>query len=1680
MQLRVRNSGAALHGVALTAVCLAVLALVPPALASKGVYDAFGAGGSKLLAPGGAFEVPQGSADVVGTAAVNSTGAGGVNPGDVYIADRAYNRIQRFDKDGNWISAWGLDVDSSGGTGFELCVVAASCKPGLTQQPGLEQAIGGGMSSPTSVAVDQQSGTVYVSDLGNVRVDAFSATGTFLRAWGQNVVKSGPEQADESQRLTVDASAGQYRLSFYATRGSGNLTNGSAEVKGVSTSAGAFAAGQPIFGAGIPSGTTIVAVGTGTLTLSASATSTAFGAGLTAGPVSTTADIEASEPAAGLESKLNAITTINAGGGSVTVTGGPGALGGATPYRILFGGALANTNLSELVVSAGTTPLSGSSATATVATLNDGAVGFEVCETAANCQAGSSGKTGGAFDSLGLQGIAVAPAGAPNAGDVLVDDGSSNNDRVQEFTPAGAFLRAFGWDVVGSGPGNITTGANEVRSLRIAATAGTYRLFLGSVLGSTAAIPFNAPAATVEEKLNAALSGAGGSATVTGGPGDATGSSPYTIVFGGSLAHRPVEQVSAEPTLAGGVPSSAATVTTTTSGGAFEVCNNARLDVCKAAPESNVQSLDPGRFLSGPISIAEDSSGNIYTVEGGLNSRVQRFTLPGNVVTPGGSVDPAELSSTSAKPLSIAVDTSTPPGGTPNFYLLKQFPAGTGTPPAAVAEARVLEVDPTAGGGGKVVATLAARGGIGTETGRTAKGLALDTASGRLFATSPLNVAPSLSKERDFVYIIDAVPTIGTANVEASNVGSSTATLKATITPAALPHLHTLYRFEYAKAGTAGSCGEGGAGWTRVPLLEADVGNGGPVDAQAPASNLDFEATYEFCLVARTQFNGTEAVVPGVFTTRPTPPEARTGGAIWSSPPASAPSLLLGGTVNPGHARTTYRFEYVRQATYQADLAAGGEGFEHATAVPVPAAEAGQGAEAVPVHESVAGLDPGESYAYRLVATNQVGTDQGDVRSVAPPGASDRFYELVSAGSSGGSGISRGVEDIAANGNRATFSAQIFGNPASLPGPTNKFLASRGANGWVVGFMGPEATSAKESGVGGTGPKIAGDLGAELWPESTFSGLERGEVRFGLVRADGSRSTAFGPLAPLSHTGKFGEYVIDSATPDLTDFVFRANYQAGGSGAYLPGEPQVSSSNLYQVAGAGTGPATLRIVNRGAVPTASNPLGVIGGRCGAGLGGSVGSAAGASKNAISSDGSSIYFSARPEEPQEGSCASTAPRRIFKRVDGGATVEVSASRCTPVPACSGSPTGDDTFQGASTDGQVAFFTTSRRLVNSDTDSTSDLYIYDAGLPAGQELVQASAGETVGSHVAGSGAKVLGVLDTAADGSRVYFVAEGVLSGENAEHNAPVSGRKNLYVYSQPSGQVAFLGELDGTVRKDSNSNDISDSLMWALTGSNSSKEAYALPVEESGDGRFLVFTSFARLTAEDTDEAKDVYRYDDLSETMLCLSCAGNGPFDAVISPRPVNSRPDQARFALPASADVSTVVFATAEALLPEDANVGVNHDCTVNANDIRGCDVYAWQQGGLSLISGGTEGFGVDRSIRMGGISADGRNIFFTTQAQLVADDTNNATDLYDARIGGGFPASGASVPCAGNEECQGPTQAGPLASQPGSATFAGPGNPAAPQPCRKGFVRRGGKCVKKPHHKKHHRANRNTGGKR
>ena len=362
-------------------------------------------------------------------------------------------------------------------------------------------------------------------------------------------------------------------------------------------------------------------------------------------------------------------------------------------------------------------------------------------------------------------------------------------------------------------------------------------------------------------------------------------------------------------------------------------------------------------------------------------------------------------------------------------------------------------------------------------------------------------------------------------------------------------------------------------------------------------------------------------------------------------------------------------------------------------------------------------------------------------------------------------------------------------------------------------------------------------------------------------------------------------------------------------------------------------------------------------------------------------------------------------QVWARVGGSATVAVSHSECTrtsgdPGGACNALAPAE--FAGMATDGSRVYLTTTQQLLNSDTDQGNDLYECEIppGAPAPVGAANPCASLTEVSHNA-SGANVQSVVNVSEDGSHAYFVAQGALAANLGSNDAaPVAGDENLYVWQKdaahPAGQMTFIAKLESGVERP----------------------------QSTADGRYLLFTTASRLLASDTDEAPDAYRYDAQTGALLRLSTdssgtGGNEPgFEARLPFSKVGFAGVQRPTAM--TSDGSTVVFETAEALSPADSDGAT--------------DVYEWHEGQVSLISnGGGNAFGITRS---------GQDIYFSTGQALTAGDSGTEGDFYDARIGGGFPAS-TPAPCSG-EACQG--GAPPQPQPPGasaSAAFNGPGSP-------------------------------------
>jgi len=384
-------------------------------------------------------------------------------------------------------------------------------------------------------------------------------------------------------------------------------------------------------------------------------------------------------------------------------------------------------------------------------------------------------------------------------------------------------------------------------------------------------------------------------------------------------------------------------------------------------------------------------------------------------------------------------------------------------------------------------------------------------------------------------------------------------------------------------------------------------------------------------------------------------------------------------------------------------------------------------------------------------------------------------------------------------------------------------------------------------------------------------------------------------------------------------------------------------------------------------------------------------------NAVSSDGSRIVFTADPDSNGLG--------QLYVREDATSTKHASRSRrtdCAVDPeGCTGVPAPDPdgpslaTFWGASDDGRWVFFTSTEKLTDdasaclacNDGGPAADLYRFDVET---DELLNVSEATT------SSATEVQGVLGVGADGRRVYFVAGDTGSG----------GTGGLYLWDD--GELTRIAASPGMA-----------------TWSRQYSSVFRKQSRMTPDGRYLLVASGETLTDDVTAGTVQIYRYDAVTEELVCASCL----------PAPAPSTGDSTfavgqggatatqRAYLPRaiSDDGRRVFFETAQGLVPEDSNGVV--------------DVYMWADGGAHLISSGRS----QDDAHFLDASATGDDVFFVARDRLVGADTDANLDVYNARVGGGFPEPGSGLaPCQG-DRCQGRSNSASPASVPGSILLRG-----------------------------------------
>lgn len=780
------------------------------------------------------------------------------------------------------------------------------------------------------------------------------------------------------------------------------------------------------------------------------------------------------------------------------------------------------------------------------------------------------------------------------------------------------------------------------------------------------------------------------------------------------------------------------------------------------------------------------------------------------------------------------------------------------------------------------------------------------------------------------------------------------------------------------------------------------------------------------------------------------------------------------GFINPEFRQASYQFEYGLQPCSQGGC------------TKTPATPAALGAVTKGPHQVTAnliGLQLERVYHYRLVASNAAGEGEGTERlltiagsiGAGPTGLPDgRVYEQVTPAFKNGnffdalSGITFGL--ASANGNAVVY-------PMSGPvgqaytGLVDEYVSHRvPGSGWVTRSTTPRQTS----------PAEIFDAPLAMIPSASFekfvfqsqAPFVAEDPLYGYysgVNIFLSENPAVEPIwigrptisNPLPGVGAVGvnDYVITGQSPELNTVYFaykgtltaqdaeREQYaKLGYKGGSSPASRSDTPWGFYEWSAG-------KLVSAGALPDGSfSPWGAV-----------PSSFAGLTNfdrdekdlqahnidNEVSEDGSRAFFvSPDPAASTvtdaancetEPPCTKEAPE-LYVREPGpsGSKVSVLISR-SEMPGHEGepAPTGVARMQGfqnlgrgngtdafPTPDGTHVFFSSTSQLTPAaPSNKAAKIYEYDMATEATRYLP-----EVTGSVVA-----------VAKDGSELLFV-----SGSEREY------RLSLWQAGSGGGTVTAIAELPGFGREEEIDSE-----------------------HFSADGSSVVFRTSSEIPGGFNNGGgyAEIYRYSVSEGKLSCLSCAPKGQEDignAHMSynnneegkPNGYNATPVSTIEARGISANGDRVFFDTPNALVPQDTN-GVS-------------DVYEWENGTVYLISSGSS---AEESLYLAN-DETGENVFFATSQGLVPGDTDEAYDVYDARI----PRPGdnpppAALPCKGSI-CQGPPSVPQLLSPPASETFSGPGNPPPPKKPVHTRHRKAHKGRHQRHKRRHHKHKRNHHG--
>ncbi|HTC72199.1 MAG TPA: hypothetical protein VK655_04880 [Solirubrobacteraceae bacterium] len=691
-------------------------------------------------------------------------------------------------------------------------------------------------------------------------------------------------------------------------------------------------------------------------------------------------------------------------------------------------------------------------------------------------------------------------------------------------------------------------------------------------------------------------------------------------------------------------------------------------------------------------------------------------------------------------------------------------------------------------------------------------------------------------------------------------------------------------------------------------------------------------------------------------------------------------SATLQARVEPNGADTRASFEFGPTTSYGATLPARG-------------IDVGTSPRTVTVQ--TAGLVPGATYHFRVVATSSEGaTESPDFvfTTHSPPSPfvlpDNRAYELVTpVDKTYESGEIRrpyfyetagSPFESSPNGDAVTYMGEGFYG-ATSGAEVQQYLSTRSASGWsTTNLSADEPLGSQLEAAPYTGFSAADGIGviSPGIPAPLAPGVPAGYEQAEIYRrnADGSLTalitttppdrapSEFGDAHELKEPGHLAAARFAGGSEDYAHLFFEAN------DALTPDADDggVEANNLYEWYEGG-----LKLVN-------VLPSGVT--QPGASFGYEHHEAIESLRthgvfipslaHAISADGARVFWT----DEQTGA--------LYLREDATRTIQVDAA-----------VGGGGEFQDASTDGAKALYT-----------KLGDLYEYDVTTGTTTDLAP--------------GGEVQGVMGTSSDASYVYFVARAILAP------GAVAGAANVYV--SHAGVTSFI-----TTLPEADNGRLLTQFEEYAEGGESSVGDWAATfagrlARVSPSVRYLAFPASARLTSfpvpshdVDVEERMEIYLYDFATGSLRCASCRADGQAPTKPAWLPVWPALSDGFHQPRWLNDNGQVFFYSEEELAPGATSGGL----------------YEYEGDSYHLLAAGSP-----NEVGFVDASETGSDVFFRTTSELVPADKDQLGDIYDARVGGGFSEPSLS-PCVA-DACHGEPTPAPAAPSLISATVGPSGN--------------------------------------